>query len=278
MTVVAGNSTVRFTNANNVNTFSGNVVVTSGVLDLDESLTTPNFSGAGGSVQIAADKALTVGADNANATYAGNLSGPGDFVKVGTGVQTLSGAPDASNANMVVNAGTLQLTAPVLTTAVDISLLAGSIMALDFSGTNTIGSLTIDGLGRATGTWGAAGSGATNVSDLFTGMGLLEVTLGPPALLIGDYNEDDIVDAADYVVWRNSVGEATLPNRDPANMGMIGGEDYLAWKNNFGNEAPGALSVAAATAVPEPGTLLMLALGGLGMAWGYRRSAAPRRA
>jgi hypothetical protein len=277
MTIAATSSTIRFTNPNNVNTFSGNVVVTSGVLDLDESLTTPNFSGAGGSVQIAAGKQLTVGSDNADATYSGTLNGPGDFVKVGSGVQTLSGAENMSNANMLVHEGTLRLTAPVLTTAVDISILSGALMNLDFTGTNVIGSLTLDGVGGATGTWGAVGSGATHVSEFFTGTGLLQVTLGPPEILVGDYNQDGVVDARDYVVWRNNLGEATLPNRDPANMGMIGADDYLAWKDNFGATAPGALSLGAAASVPEPGTIVLLSLAGLGAIGGCRRQAAAKR-
>src|SRR5690606_23363887 len=110
-------------------------------------------------------------------------------------------------------------------------------------------------------------------SDFFTGTGLLQVTLGPPEILIGDYNEDDVVDARDYVVWRNNLGEATLPNRDPANMGMIGTDDYLSWKDNYGATAPGALSMGTATTVPEPGTIGLVALAGLGMIWGCRRRA-----
>src|SRR5690606_37783833 len=114
-------------------------------------------------------------------------------------------------------------------------------------------------------------------SDFFTGTGLLQVTLGPPEILIGDYNEDDVVDARDYVVWRNNLGEATLPNRDPANMGMIGADDYLAWKDNFGATAPGALSLGAAASVPEPGTIVLLSLAGLGAIGGCRRQAAAKR-
>ena len=75
--------------------------------------------------------------------------------------------------------------------------------------------------------------------------------------LTGDYNDDDVVDAADYVVWRDSLGGTTLPNRDPQNMGAINEDDYNSWRANFGRSPGGAAAVAAA---PEP-TSLLLAVG-----------------
>ena len=58
------------------------------------------------------------------------------------------------------------------------------------------------------------------------------VTSGGPA--DGDYNNDNIVDQADYTVWRNNLGASagTLPN-DP-NGTAIGVDQYLTWKSNFG--------------------------------------------
>ncbi len=52
---------------------------------------------------------------------------------------------------------------------------------------------------------------------------------------LGDYNSDDVVNLADYSVWRDSLGaEVDLPNRDPANGGVVGVDDYDSWKENFG--------------------------------------------
>jgi hypothetical protein len=63
----------------------------------------------------------------------------------------------------------------------------------------------------------------------------------------GDYNDNSVVDAADYVVWRNNQGTGlTLPN--DSNGGTIGTTHYNAWRANFGN-------VAVGSAVPEPGSL-----------------------
>jgi hypothetical protein len=67
----------------------------------------------------------------------------------------------------------------------------------------------------------------------------------------GDYNDNNLVDAADYVVWRQNVGSGiTLPN--DANGGTIGAVHYNFWRVNFANSAAGS-------AVPEPGTYTMIA-------------------
>ncbi|MEX2310759.1 MAG: PEP-CTERM sorting domain-containing protein [Pirellulales bacterium] len=81
--------------------------------------------------------------------------------------------------------------------------------------------------------------------------------------LQGDYNNDGAVDAADYVVWRKSVGAATLNNRDPNGIGPVGEADYNFWRAHFGDTigtGAGAASSANA-AVPEPASWLMLILG-----------------
>jgi hypothetical protein len=78
---------------------------------------------------------------------------------------------------------------------------------------------------------------------------LLDETLSVNSVnfsLPGDYNRDGTVDAADYVVWRNS------PNNfggDPAG--------YNTWRTNFGRTAGDNASLAAAanTAAPEPSSL-----------------------
>jgi hypothetical protein len=69
--------------------------------------------------------------------------------------------------------------------------------------------------------------------------------------LPGDYFDDSVVDAADYVVWRNNVGApaGTLPNDNDG--GVIGHAQYATWRANFGRTlAP--LLPAVKEAVPEP--------------------------
>ncbi len=81
-----------------------------------------------------------------------------------------------------------------------------------------------------------------------------------PGSLDGDYNSDGTVDAADYTVWRNSVGQsgaglAADGNRD----GTVNFADYNFWKANFGNAAGTASFVAIS--VPEPTCAVLLILG-----------------
>lgn len=84
----------------------------------------------------------------------------------------------------------------------------------------------------------------------------IRVMLPAPSGLLGDYNEDGFVNAADYVVWRNLNGtEAELPNRDPNASGQIGEADYTYWAERFGNSAPGGGTTAS---VPEPATFLLM--------------------
>jgi hypothetical protein len=82
-------------------------------------------------------------------------------------------------------------------------------------------------------------------------------TSGP---LVGDYNHNGVVDAADYTIWRDHVGQTfALPNRSTLNTGPIAIADYNTRKSNFGHRASGA---GATSNVPAPptGILMLLAL------------------
>lgn len=75
----------------------------------------------------------------------------------------------------------------------------------------------------------------------------------------GDYNRDNRVDAADYVVWRRTLNQ-TVPNGEGADGnydGVINGLDYDVWRGNFGASS-GTSSSNEAVQVPEPiGTLTL---------------------
>ncbi|WP_425398739.1 PQQ-dependent sugar dehydrogenase [Aeoliella sp.] len=74
-------------------------------------------------------------------------------------------------------------------------------------------------------------------------------------VLSGDYNDDGVVNAADYTVWRNNIGApaGTLPN--DTDGGVIGADQYNTWKANFGDSLP---VPGAITQVPEAATLFQL--------------------
>jgi hypothetical protein len=66
-------------------------------------------------------------------------------------------------------------------------------------------------------------------------------SLGP--LLDGDYNNNGVVDAADYVVWRNEINTPAA---------------YNTWRANFGRTAGSGAVAAASTSVPEPASALLI--------------------
>jgi hypothetical protein len=79
-----------------------------------------------------------------------------------------------------------------------------------------------------------------------------------PVGVPGDYNSNGTVDAADYVVFRNSVGQSVaLPNENPAaaTPGLVDDEDYNFWRANFGQSGAGGAQVGA---VPEPSTCAIM--------------------
>jgi fibronectin-binding autotransporter adhesin len=83
--------------------------------------------------------------------------------------------------------------------------------------------------------------------------------------LAGDYNDNGIVDAADYTMWRNLFGATLDPRADGDTNGVVDMNDYSIWKANFGAVAgTGAVGPAIAASVPEPAAVaswsLMLAI------------------
>jgi hypothetical protein len=56
--------------------------------------------------------------------------------------------------------------------------------------------------------------------------------------MAGDYNADGVVNAADYVVWRGSLGQTgvNLPADGNGNEKIDAG-DFDVWRANFGQSA-----------------------------------------
>ena len=81
------------------------------------------------------------------------------------------------------------------------------------------------------------------------------------AALAGDYNKNGTVDAADYVVWRGTLGSTSNLAADGNGNNVIDAGDYTVWRSHFGQTA-GSGSVTSG-AIPEPATLAMLLVGTL---------------
>jgi phospholipase/lecithinase/hemolysin len=85
-------------------------------------------------------------------------------------------------------------------------------------------------------------------------------------VLPGDYNKNGVVDAADFTVWRDTLGQsgAGLPadgtGPSGAPDGMVDQLDYDFWKAHFSEVTGSGLGAGRATAVPEPAAMWLAAI------------------
>jgi prepilin-type N-terminal cleavage/methylation domain-containing protein len=87
-----------------------------------------------------------------------------------------------------------------------------------------------------------------------------------PTLFIGDFNNDEVVSAADYVVWRKATPTDTLPNDD--SPGVVDASDYDDWRANFGKSVPASSAALGAGSVPEPTSALLMVIAILSVGMG----------
>jgi hypothetical protein len=95
----------------------------------------------------------------------------------------------------------------------------------------------------------------------------IEMLTSPPQLT-GDYNDDGTVDAADYVVWRKTLGQSMYLAADGNGNDEIDDGDYTVWSQHFGEPASpsgGGLSI------PEPAGSWFVLIGLAGFTVIYRR-------
>lgn len=89
----------------------------------------------------------------------------------------------------------------------------------------------------------------------------LNLILGLP----GDFNGDGTVNAADYTVWRDNLGQSGQGSAGDGNAdGSVDENDYALWKENFGRSRPRRGQLTESREIPEPSCiwLLMLSLTG----------------
>ncbi|MEX0641140.1 MAG: hypothetical protein WD468_00485 [Pirellulales bacterium] len=140
---------------------------------------------------------------------------------------------------IINNDGPLDLTggATLNVAGVGGNLTAGDYDLIQFGGTTTVTGTTSN---IALGTIPlGAGLSASIIFDADS------VNLRIAAGLEGDFNNDGEVDAADYVVWRKTLGDNT---------------NYNKWRTNFGtgSGAASVLSADASAPVPEPASALLM--------------------
>lgn len=224
----------------------------------------------------------------------------GDFIDL-----TLSQAvtPNPGQTGVFYGVGTLQNGAPNYPSRpAGTNIVAGSPSLTTLAGVTGVPWAINDPLGQAAWNTGAlvasgsfaagqapaffTGPGETSLGSVYTSVGTLS-TIGATSDFatttittvvrsnltqsFPDYNGNGVVDAADYTVWRDSLGRVVTPGSgaDGDRNGVIGQGDYDLWKLRFGSTA--AVGVVGGGEVPEASSLAVLGLvltGSLG--WGSR--------
>jgi fibronectin-binding autotransporter adhesin len=231
-----------------------------------------NKSGSGSATFNGAITAATTLTVNGGAvTLAGANTYSGDNT-VNGGSLTASGASATfGGGDVTVSGGNLEISSGVANAIADtatMSLMGGGTAGMPDIGyamlgagiNETIATLILAGNTLGSGTFGSSSSLAANPGlvglglnpdEFFAGTGIITV---PPMSLPGDYNNDGKVNAADYVLWR----------KDPNSFGGPGG--YGIWRQNFGNPPGSGATLGNGAGVPEPGSLLFVALASLSLA------------
>jgi Dockerin type I domain len=94
-------------------------------------------------------------------------------------------------------------------------------------------------------------------------------------LLPGDYNRNGLVDAADYTVWRNSLG-TNRAAADGDGNGTVAAADYAFWKNRYGNRSVLVFGAGSGISTPEPSGIMLPLVGLSGLfALVRRRASSP---
>jgi hypothetical protein len=97
-----------------------------------------------------------------------------------------------------------------------------------------------------------------------------EVVYVTPLLSAGDYNDDGTVNAADYTIWRNTLGSNSDLRADGDGNNKIDRDDYVVWKWSYGHVGPGA-GAELQFAAPEPASAVLAIAACLGAALSFSR-------
>jgi endonuclease I len=146
----------------------------------------------------------------------------------------------------------------------DLAASAGSLVLAGGTGHTFTSSLTATSLGTFSASYSLNFSdedisGALNKS--------MTLTLIGKTLLAGDYNGDSVVNAADYIAWRNSERQpvTAYSSADGNGDGVIDNADYDVWRTNFGLTAAGSGAGLATATIPEPASALLLLIASMAL-------------
>ncbi len=151
-----------------------------------------------------------------------------------------------------------------------------SATAITSSGSTFIGVLPLESAGAGTGLVNSgrffelralqAASGTSSVNAIVdVKIDNLSISLGGAIDLSADFDDDGDVDGADLAQWQLDFNDANDFSDADAD-GDSDGTDFLIWQQTFTG------SLGTITAVPEPTSMLLLALAGLGCFASRKRS------
>jgi hypothetical protein len=215
-------------------------------------------------------------------TYSGRFSGLyfggapndlGDLDDGPNGLQNYSDLTAASTAGTTTISGTLNSLA---NTKFEIEFYSNTVGPNFHAGEKFLGSLvvTTDSSGNASFNFPSPvlvprGHFVTSTSTrLDAGLHPIETSeFSPPIIVnptLGDYNMNGTVDATDYVVWRNTLGQQVTPfaGADGSGNGLVDQADHEVWRARFGQSGTAAATSAseAVVAASEGGTAATAAL------------------
>jgi autotransporter-associated beta strand protein len=194
------------------NTFTGPITISAGAVEVGST----GLLGAGayaGEISLAVPTANFTYSGTAAQTLSGVISGTGSLTKTAEGTLTLTGA-NTHTGTTTVSGGVLAVSGNSLSDAGKLVINTAKVQA---TGTETVGTLFFGATQQSVGTWGATGSGATNINDThFSGTtGRVLVTSGPGGV-------------SDYSTWAAvySPTDVSNPALDTDGDGMSNLQEY----------------------------------------------------
>jgi autotransporter-associated beta strand protein len=165
---------------------------------------------------------LNLGGTNADSSFGGILTGPGQLQKSGTGKIVFSEISTYTG-NTTVSGGILELAQPFLNDTSTVSVAGGAVLNLPHGTTDVVGGLVLNGVPQAVGTYDSTNSGGR-----ITGSGKIQVVIpaGFASFMDGyagltpaqktadaDPDGDGISNLLEYAL---NGSDPTVPNRLPS--------------------------------------------------------------